>query len=219
MKDNAQLMKQFLDADENDEILFLTASGSGAMEATEMNCFDQNDKLLVISGGTFGRRFEQICQIHQIPYEPLKLGQDETLTEASFVPFENQGFTGLLVNLDETSTGQLYDLDLISDFCQRNHLYLVVDAISAFLCDPYHAKIHGVDATIVSSQKGLCLAPGLSIVHLSRRMVEERVLKSEVRSLYFDFEDCPFPCRPIPSPTQSPWFVLKRISRWISSPT
>lgn len=189
MKENAALMKKFMGADENDEVIFLTASGSGAMEATVINCFSKNDKLLVISGGTFGERFEKICQIHQIPYEPLKLGHDETLTAEHFIPFENKGFTGLLVNLDETYTGQLYDISMIHQFCQRNNLYLIVDAISSFLCDPYNAQECGADATIVSSQKGLCLAPGLSIVHLSRRMVEERVLKNDVQSLYFDYKD------------------------------
>ena len=189
MKENAALMKKFMGADENDEVLFLTASGSGAMEATVINCFDANDKLLVISGGTFGERFEKICRIHNIPYEPLKLGSDETLTAAHFAPFENRGFTGLLVNLDETYTGQLYDIHMIHQFCKRNSLYLIVDAISAFLCDPYHAKECGADATIVSSQKGLCLAPGLSMIHLSRRIVEEKVLKSNVQSLYFNFKD------------------------------
>ena len=67
-------------------------------------------------------------------------------------------------------------------------MYLVVDAISSFMCDPYEAAKYNVDATIVSSQKGLCLAPGLALVTLSPRMVE-KVNKNQVRSLYFDFKD------------------------------
>lgn len=189
MLENARLMRKMLDAQEDSETVFLTASGSGAMEATVMNCFDPSDKLLVVSGGTFGERFEKICEIHGIPFEALKLGPDEALTGGHFIPYDGKGFTGLLVNLHETYTGQLYDIRLIRDFCERNGLYLVVDAISAFLCDEYHMKEYHVDATIVSSQKGLCLAPGLSAVTLSGRMVRERVLKNQVRSLYFDFKD------------------------------
>ncbi len=189
MLDSASLMKKIMGADEASDVVFLTASGSGAMEATVINCFDKNDKLLVISGGTFGERFEQICDIHNIPYEALKLDKDEELTAAHFIKFENRGFTGLLVNLHETYTGQLYNIELISDFCQRNNLYLVVDAISTFLCDPYEMKKYGIDATIVSSQKGLCLAPGLSIVVLSPRMVEEKVMQIPSTCMYFDFKD------------------------------
>ena len=189
MLENAGRMKKFMDAEENAEVIFLTASGSGAMEATVMNCFDERDKLLVISGGTFGERFEKICMIHNIPYESLKLKPDEALTRTHFRKYENNGFTGLLVNLHETYTGQLYDIELIHEFCKRSHLYLVVDAISTFLCDEYHMKKYQIDATIVSSQKGLCLAPGLSVIVLSDRMVQRKVRTHQVKSLYFDFKD------------------------------
>lgn len=189
MLDNKRLLLKTAQAEEDSEVIFLTASGSGAMEATVMNCFNEFDKLLVISGGTFGERFEQICRIHRIPYETLKLGHDEQLTESHFTKFENQGFTGLLVNLHETYTGQLYDIEVIHDFCERNHLYLVVDAISTFLCDEYHMDRYEIDATIISSQKGLCLAPGLSLVILSSKIVNERVLKNKIHSLYFDFKE------------------------------
>lgn len=188
MLENEQLIKKLQFADQDSKVVFLAASGSGAMEATVINCFDATDKLLVISGGTFGERFEQICRIHHIPYEPLKLAEDEELQAFHFEPFEKQGFTGLLVNIDETYTGQLYDIKIIKQFCNRNNLFLVVDAISSFLADPYYMKKNNIDATIVSSQKGLCLAPGLSIITISPRMAE-RVAKNTVESLYFDFKD------------------------------
>lgn len=189
MLENATLLKKCMDAEENAEVIFLTASGSGAMEATVMNCFDEQDKLLVISGGTFGERFEKICKIHKIPYDALKLGHDEELTAEHFLKYDNKGYTGLLVNLHETYTGQLYNIQMIHEFCKRNNLYLVVDAISTFLCDEYHMKKYGIDATIISSQKGLCLAPGMSMVVLSNRMIEEKVKKNQVESIYFDFND------------------------------
>lgn len=189
MLENAELMKKIAGANDNDEVIFLTSSGSGAMEATVINCFDEHDKLLVVSGGTFGERFEKICEIHNIPFTALKLGQDEQLTAEHFLKYNNKGYTGVLVNLHETYTGQLYDSNIIHEFCKNNNLFLVIDAISTFLCDEYNMKACGADATIVSSQKGLCLAPGLSIVILSRRMVEERIKTNHIKSLYFDFKD------------------------------
>lgn len=189
MLDNKNLLLKIADSDDNSEVVFLTASGSGAMEATVMNCFNESDKLLIISGGTFGERFEHICKIHGIPFEALKLGPDEQLTADHFYPYDNQNFTGLLVNLHETYTGQLYDIEIIHDFCMRNNLYLIVDAISTFLCDPYHMKKYDIHATIISSQKGLCLAPGLSAVILNQKILNEKVLRNKIHSLYFDFKD------------------------------
>lgn len=189
MLDNKSLLLKIADAPEDAEVMFLTASGSGAMEATVMNCFDETDKLLVISGGTFGERFEQICSIHRIPFQAIKLGPDERLSREHLARYNDQGFTGLLVNLHETYTGQLYDIEIIHEFCKKNNLFLIVDAISTFMCDEYHMKKYDIDATIISSQKGLCLAPGLSIVILSSKIINEKVMENSVQSLYFDFKD------------------------------
>ncbi|MEG0509363.1 MAG: aminotransferase class V-fold PLP-dependent enzyme [Eubacterium sp.] len=188
MLETDQLLKKLIGTTENAKSVFLTASGSGAMEATVMNCFDQKDRLLIISGGTFGERFEEICNVHNIEHETIKLKFGETLTREHFKGYEHAKLTGVLVNLHETSTGQLYDIGIISDFCKRNELFLVVDAITVFLCDPYNMEKYNIDATIISSQKGLCLSPGLSIVVLSEHMIE-KVEKVKSKSLYFDFKD------------------------------
>lgn len=188
MLESTRTLKRLQGAEDDAEVIVLTASGSAAMEATIMNCFDHDDKLLVICGGTFGERFVRICEIHDIPHEVIRLESDEQLVQKHLDLYRGKGFTGLLVNIDETSTGQLYDIDLISRFCQEEELLLVVDAISSFLCDPYSAAEHHIDATIVSTQKGLCIAPGLSLVTLSPRMVE-RLDRIDPHSLYFDFKD------------------------------
>jgi aspartate aminotransferase-like enzyme len=85
--------------------------------------------------------------------------------------------------LHETSTGQLYDIKMISKFCKKNNMYLIVDAISTFLCDEYHMDENDIDVTIISSQKGLCVAPGMSMVAINSRILKERVMNNNV-SLY-----------------------------------
>ena len=174
---------------ENGEIILLTCSGTGAMEATIMNCFTKEDNLIVIDGGSFGHRFCQLCQTHEIPFETVKVEQGEILTREMIEEVLSHGkFTGLLVNLDETSIGQLYDIEMLSEICNENDLFFVVDAISAFLADEVNMDKYGIDAVILSSQKALALAPGLSIVALSERILE-RVESINPHSIYFDFKD------------------------------
>lgn len=180
-------LKQLLGASEASKSVYLTVSGSGAMEAVVMNCLSASDRALVIVGGSFGARFAELCALHGVPYTALTLREGETLTVEHLAPFTGQGYTALLVNLHETSTGQLYDVNLLADFCRANQLYFLVDAISTFLCDPYAMDASGIDATIISSQKGLCLPPGISVVVLSERIVREKVLCKARQSLYFDF--------------------------------
>ncbi|MBK5202006.1 MAG: alanine--glyoxylate aminotransferase family protein, partial [Spirochaetaceae bacterium] len=93
------------------------------------------------------------------------------------------------VNLDETSTGQLYDINMISMFCKKNNIVLVVDAITSFLCDPFDMDKMGIDVAIVSSQKGLCMSPGLACIELTDKVIKERVNKINCKSLYFNFKD------------------------------
>lgn len=188
MLDTDSLLKKLIGTTETSEAIYLTGSGTAAMEATIMNCFSKDDNLLIINGGTFGQRFVDICNIHQIPHVDIELNYGEKFSGEHLKKFKDTKLTGLLVNIDETSTGQLYDIKLISEFCKEKNLFLVVDAISSFLCDPFDMDKYGIDAVIVGSQKGLCVEPGMSIVVLSKKIIEERVLCSQVASLYFDFK-------------------------------
>ena len=183
------MLKNVLDAPDEVCMIFLTASGTAAMEASVMNLFTTKDKVLIINGGTFGKRFKQICMVHEIPFEAIDLEWDEAFKPEMLNQYENCGVTGMLLNMCETSTGQLYPIDVISAFCKRNCACLVVDAISAFLCDPFSMQETGADAVIISSQKGLALHPGMSFVAVTKEAFEERCVKNNVRSLYFDFKN------------------------------
>ncbi len=181
-------LKQLL-FNSNGEILLFTCSGTGAMEATIMNCFTEEDNLIVIDGGSFGHRFAQMCEVHEIPHKSVKLNWGDTLTKEMIEDIiGDEKFTGFLVNLDETSNGQLYDIKMISEVCKEHDLLLVVDAISAFLADEVNMDKYNIDAVILSSQKALSLAPGLSIIALSDKMLK-RVENIDSKSVYFDFKN------------------------------
>jgi aspartate aminotransferase-like enzyme len=189
MLECAAMLKTALDAPDDARMIFLTASGTGAMEAAVMNLFTPRDKVLVISGGTFGQRFRRICEIHEIPAEVIELRWDEAFKPEMLERYENSGITGMLVNMCETSTGQLYPMEVFSTFCKRNGVCLVVDAISSFLCDPFSMKKTNADAVIVSSQKGLALHPGMSFAAIRKEAFEKRCANNSVKSLYFNFKD------------------------------
>jgi len=188
MLETERLVCRFAKAPEEARAVFLTASGTGAMEAAVMNAFTPDDKVLIIIGGGFGQRFAEICDVHGIPHEDIRLETGHGLTAEHLSAFEGKGFTGFLVNVHETSTGVRYDLPLIGDFCRRNHCFLIADAISAFLADPIDMAACGVDLLLSGSQKALACAPGISLIVLSPRAVE-RVNAANVRSLYFNLRD------------------------------
>ena len=187
MLENEALMQRFAKAPVDARTVFITGSGTASMEAAVMNVFTPEDKVLLINGGSFGQRFHELCEIHQIPFAEIRLQTGKALTAEMLAPYENQGFTGFLVNIHETSTGVLYDGAMIGDFCRRNGLFLVVDAISSFLADEFDMAGWGVDVMITGSQKALACPPGISVMVLSPKAVA-RIEGNSVRSLYFDLK-------------------------------
>lgn len=187
MFENERLIKNFAGADENARVCFITGSGTASMEAAVINLFSSNDRILVIDGGSFGHRFVELLDIYGIPYTAIhpKFGQD--ITKEQLEKYDDCGYTGFLVNLDETSIGVLYNINVISDFCKRNDVFLVVDSISSFLCDPFDMKKLGVKAMITGSQKALACPPGISLIVLAEEAVE-RVYKNSPRTMYLDLK-------------------------------
>lgn len=187
MLENERLIKKFAKAGEHARAVFITGSGTASMEAAVINLFTSEDKVLVIDGGSFGHRFVEMLEIYEIPYSAIKPEFGHGVTEAQLAQYDGKGYTGFLVNLDETSVGVLYDIKLISDFCNRNHIFLVVDSISSFLCDPFNMEELNVQALITGSQKALACSPGVSIIVLSAKAVE-RVYQNKPKTMYLDLK-------------------------------
>lgn len=187
MFENERLVKKFANAGENARVVFITGSGTASMEASVMNVFTPEDKVLVVNGGSFGQRFAQVCEIHGIPHTQIRLETGKTLTKQILEQYSGQGYTGFLVNIHETSTGVHYDPEMIADFCRENGIFLVVDAISSFLADEFDMQKLGAGVMITGSQKALACPPGISVIVLSPEAVE-RVNSAKVDSLYFNLK-------------------------------
>ena len=188
MLENEKLIKKFAKATDDSRTVFITGSGTASMEATVMNTLTKEDKALVVNGGSFGHRFVELLELHEIPYTEIKLDAGKTLKEDDLKEHDGQGYTAFLVNVHETSTGVHYDIDLISAFCKRNNMFLIVDAISSFLADDFNMEELGVDVMITGSQKALACPPGISVIVLSPKAVE-RVNNSKTKCMYLDLKD------------------------------
>ena len=171
---------RLLNAPKNSRVIFLTASGTAAMESAVANLIADDDKTVVINGGGFGERFVDICNIYEkenIVYTPK-----DNITDTSTLP---HNVDNLLINAHETSIGRLYDIESIGNFCKEHTILNIVDAISMFLTDELDMQKFNIDALLLSSQKALALPPGMSFVILNEKA---QAKLQNVRSLYFNYK-------------------------------
>lgn len=187
MRENENLMLEFTYAPKNSRAVFLTGSGTAAMEAAVINALTEKDKVLIINGGSFGQRFTDICKIHNIPFDEIKLPYGSALTKEILSEYESAYYSAMLINLHETSTGVLYDINLVKDFCAKKDMFLIVDAISCFLAEDISVSRDGIDVLLTGSQKALACPPGVSVLVLSEKAVK-RVFETPQKCMYLDLK-------------------------------
>lgn len=188
MLENERLLCGFVNAPEGSRAVFITGSGTASMEASVMDFFTKDDRLLVVNGGSFGHRLVELCQIHNLDFTEIKLEYGTSLTQEILNKYENSGYTALLMQQHETSTGVLYDLDMAGSFCKKNNMFLLVDAISSFLADELDMQAMNVDAVIMGSQKAIALPPGMSFIVMNKNALN-RVQDNKMTTMYFDLQD------------------------------
>ena len=167
--------------------IIYTGSGTGAMSAVVENYVTTKKKAFVIDGGSFGHRWFHLCEYYGVnAYDfkvPFAKDIDYTLLEQT-VAAEKPDV--LLCQHHETSSGQLFDIQRISAVCNRYNVSLVVDVISSFLAEDLDMDALGIDICVTSTQKGLNIPPGLSILFFSPKL---EGYEFNHKGYYWDFDD------------------------------
>lgn len=185
MLESERTLCELANAPKDSRVVFLTASGTGAMEAVVMGTLDpKQDRAIVVDGGSFGHRFCQLLELHHIPYDAIELKPGSKLTRSDLDAVLGK-HTTFLINLGETSQGILYDANLISDYCCEKNLFLIVDGISSFLADPFDMSKIGANVLITDAQKALACPPGVAPIILDPNAVK-RANEIDQPCMYFD---------------------------------
>ncbi len=171
---------------END-VLVLTASGSGAMEAAVVNLLSPGDRVLAISGGKFGGRWVELCATYGIDALTFDVewGTAADPDEIDRILGEQGPFEAVLATHSETSTGVLHDIEVLGRVARGHGCYLVVDAISGLGANELRTDDWHVDIALTGSQKALMIPPGLAFISVSER-AWQRIEESRQPSYYLN---------------------------------
>ena len=172
---------------END-VLFLTSSGTGAMEGAVANLLSRDDKVIVIRSGKFGERWSEISTAYGVEVIPIDVTWGDSVEPQAVETLltEHPDVKAVFATLCETSTGALHDIEALAALTRVRPTLLVVDAVSALAADDLQMDNWGVDVVVSCSQKGLMTPPGLAFAALNQR-AWDAIACANLPKYYFDF--------------------------------
>ncbi len=153
------------------DVVILSSSGTGAMEAAVSNLTSPGDRVLVLSAGKFGERWAALAKAFGCAVDIVSKPYGETFTMEEIKAGLKLETRCVFVQANETSTGTRHDIQAIAALLQAEHseALLVVDAITGLGTMPLDMDGWGVDVLIGGSQKAVMIPPGLSYLAVSER--------------------------------------------------
>lgn len=171
------------------DVVILTSSGTGAMEASISNFLKQGEVAIVVVAGKWGERWAELVETFGGKLVPLKVPYGRVVAPDQVKRALQQHPQARIVcaTLSETSTGVAHDIEAIGSIVHESEALFAVDGISgvgAMECrtDDWH-----IDLLAVGSQKALMMPPGLAFLSVSekaKKVLEER--GAAVPAYYFN---------------------------------
>src|SRR6266700_6406148 len=179
-------LKQFIGT--NNDVLVLTASGTGAMEGAVSNLISPGDKVLVLSAGKFGERWRDLAKAFGCEVEVISGPYGETFSLDEIRRKLTPEIRAVYVQATESSTGARHDVEGIAKVVRASgdDTLLVVDAITGLGTTHLNVDGWGIDVIIGGSQKALMIPPGLAYCAISER-AWKRMETAKNPRYYFDF--------------------------------
>jgi aspartate aminotransferase-like enzyme len=171
------------------DVLILTASGTGAMEAAVVNAVPPGGKAVVLSAGHFGARWTSICKAFSVNAVVLETewGRPVDPEQVAQALRAHPDTTCVLGTLSETSTGTGHPVERIGRIVAETPALFAVDGISGVGAMECHTDVWGIDLLCVGSQKALMIPPGLAFVSVSPK-AWARIDAFESHSYYFNLK-------------------------------
>lgn len=174
---------------END-LLILTGSGTGAMEAAVANMLSPGERALAVSIGNFGDRFATIARAFGVDLAKLDFpaGHAADPDAVASALDADPSITTVLLTHNETSTGVTNPLGALARVVKEHEKLLIVDAISSVGSIDLQTDAWGCDVVLSCSQKGWMAPPGLAFASVSP-LAWERHAGARCPRSYWDFTE------------------------------
>ncbi len=152
--------------------VFLSSSGSGAMEAAVINTV--KNKALTINAGKFGERWGKICAAHNIDFKEIKYDWDKPAQVDDIIAAiqGDSSIDTLFIQISESAGGLRHPVEDIAAEVKlvNEDIIIVADGITALGVEDIDTS--NIDIVIGGSQKAFMLPPGLSMLGVSENALK-----------------------------------------------
>jgi aspartate aminotransferase-like enzyme len=170
------------------DIVALSASGTGAVEAGVVNLVKKGDKVIIPVNGEFSRRLSQLIEgqggnVVKLETPP---GENATFDQVTEAFDNNKDVKAFYVVHNETSTGTMINyLDKVSDLTSRNDAFYVVDSVSLLGGAQLPVDKWNIDVCMTGSQKAIAAPPGISPISVSAK-AKKYMIENPPSTMYFN---------------------------------
>jgi len=177
-------VKEFIGT--KNDVLVLTSSGTGFMEASVSNLTSPGDRVLVLSAGKFAERWTALVKAFGCDVETVAAPYGETFSLDEVRRKLTPEIRCVYVQATESSTGARHDVEAIAKLVRGlPDTLLVVDAITGLGTTHLDPDAWGIDIILGGSQKALMIPPGLAYGAISER-AWQRMERTKSPRFYFD---------------------------------
>jgi aspartate aminotransferase-like enzyme len=169
------------------DVIVLSSSGTGAMEASVSNLTSPGDRVLVLSAGKFGERWAGLAKAFGCQVDLVSAPYGQTFSLDAVKAALRLETRAVFMQATESSTGARHCLGGVAKLLKEanSEALLVVDAITGLGTTHIDMDKLGIDVLIGGSQKAVMIPPGLSYLAISQR-AWDRMESSYNPRYYFD---------------------------------
>ncbi len=170
------------------DIVALSSSGTGAVEASVVNLIKKGDKVIIPVNGEFSSRLSQLIEGQGANVVKLETppGQNATFEQVTEAFDNNKDVKAFYVVHNETSTGTMVNyLDRVSNLTSRNDAFYVVDSVSLLGGAQLSVDKWNIDVCLTGAQKAIAAPPGISPISVSAK-AKRYMIDNPPPTLYFN---------------------------------
>jgi len=151
------------------DVLLLSSSGTGAMEAAVSNLTSPGDRVLVLSAGKFGERWVGLAKAYGLEVDLVSAPNGQTFAIDDVRKALKPEHKAIYMQASETSTAVSHDVEAVAKLVKGTGTLLVVDGITGLGTTHFDVDGWGIDVLIGGSQKAVMIPPGLAYLSVSER--------------------------------------------------